>query len=269
MDYISTKEAAKRWNISERRVRTLCSDGRIEGAARHGDWAWSIPATTQRPIDGRAIRFQKNNSFRIGVQNYTLCEQAKTKIKTDEEKNEALVNTIALIMSFEDIKANSKTINKVLKGFYCNSISLYEHVQILNIQSTLSSIESSMDDYTVRNINKSILTSVDNKERGQFKDLKEQQLFTTLMLQYRNDWSALHPVARATFLLGELLRIQCFTKANASTAICAFQMSLMQAGYPLANIKEEDFDELKASLAATGKRGNYQSLISMVTNALL
>jgi len=31
MKYITTKEASKKWGISERRVRTLCKKGRSEG----------------------------------------------------------------------------------------------------------------------------------------------------------------------------------------------------------------------------------------------
>lgn len=30
MDYMSTKEAAQKWGISERRVRSLCATGKIE-----------------------------------------------------------------------------------------------------------------------------------------------------------------------------------------------------------------------------------------------
>jgi len=31
MDYISTKEAAEKWGISERRTQKLCEEGRIPG----------------------------------------------------------------------------------------------------------------------------------------------------------------------------------------------------------------------------------------------
>jgi DNA-binding transcriptional regulator LsrR (DeoR family) len=34
MDYITTKEAAEKWNISERRVQILCRQGKIDGAVR-------------------------------------------------------------------------------------------------------------------------------------------------------------------------------------------------------------------------------------------
>ena len=50
--YISVKEAAEKWGISDRRVRALCSEGKISGAVRHGR-AWQIPADAVKPEDGR------------------------------------------------------------------------------------------------------------------------------------------------------------------------------------------------------------------------
>ena len=34
--YIGTKEAALRWGISERRIRALCRNGKIDGAVLEG-----------------------------------------------------------------------------------------------------------------------------------------------------------------------------------------------------------------------------------------
>lgn len=52
MDYITTKEAAEKWNISERRVQVLCRQGKIEGVVRLG-WAWAIPKNANKPKDSR------------------------------------------------------------------------------------------------------------------------------------------------------------------------------------------------------------------------
>jgi len=52
MGYISTKEAAKKWGISQRRVICLASAGRIEGAASFGI-NWMIPEDAAKPTDGR------------------------------------------------------------------------------------------------------------------------------------------------------------------------------------------------------------------------
>ena len=47
MDIMSVKEAAKRWNLSER-----CEEGRIEGVQRFGR-SWMIPKTATKPNDLR------------------------------------------------------------------------------------------------------------------------------------------------------------------------------------------------------------------------
>lgn len=52
MDYITTKEAAQKWSISDRRVLQYCNAGRIEGAVKMGN-TWLIPKTAEKPADGR------------------------------------------------------------------------------------------------------------------------------------------------------------------------------------------------------------------------
>jgi hypothetical protein len=54
MEYITAKEAAKKWCITTRRVQILCSQGRIPGAKRHG-WSWAIPMDAEKPKDGRIV----------------------------------------------------------------------------------------------------------------------------------------------------------------------------------------------------------------------
>lgn len=51
-EYISVKEAAEKWKISERRIQKLCEQERIEGVIRFGH-AWAIPKDAKKPIDGR------------------------------------------------------------------------------------------------------------------------------------------------------------------------------------------------------------------------
>lgn len=53
MDYISARETAKKWEISQRRVATLCSEGRVLGAMFVGN-VWIIPRNAIKPVDARA-----------------------------------------------------------------------------------------------------------------------------------------------------------------------------------------------------------------------
>lgn len=52
LSYISAKDAAEKWNISQRRVAILCSEKRIEGAIMLGNM-WLIPSTAKKPLDKR------------------------------------------------------------------------------------------------------------------------------------------------------------------------------------------------------------------------
>ena len=52
MKYIGVKEAAKKWEIGERRINELCLNGRIEGAVKFGN-TWAIPDSAEKPKDQR------------------------------------------------------------------------------------------------------------------------------------------------------------------------------------------------------------------------
>lgn len=66
MDFISVREAASKWEISERRVQRLCEDGRIEGIERFGR-SWMIPKDAEKPNDLRKERLPKSKK---GVKNH-------------------------------------------------------------------------------------------------------------------------------------------------------------------------------------------------------
>lgn len=58
--YLTINEAAENWNVSARRVRTMCLNGQIEGAAKLGR-VWAIPISSKKPIDGRVITGKYKN----------------------------------------------------------------------------------------------------------------------------------------------------------------------------------------------------------------
>lgn len=50
--YMKISEAAKKWGIGERRINTLCLQGRLEGAVKFGT-TWAIPMSVEKPKDER------------------------------------------------------------------------------------------------------------------------------------------------------------------------------------------------------------------------
>ena len=52
MKYLSTTQAAEKWELSARRVALLCEQRRIEGAQKAGS-NWIIPENAEKPADAR------------------------------------------------------------------------------------------------------------------------------------------------------------------------------------------------------------------------
>ena len=78
-DTMYVKDAAKLWNISERRVSTLCKEGKIVGAKKQGK-SWLIPADAKKPTDARVKSGIYKKSVRpahlplpIGIADYRLA----------------------------------------------------------------------------------------------------------------------------------------------------------------------------------------------------
>lgn len=52
MQYMTVQQVAEKWNISDRRVRVLCREGKITGAVKDGK-SYKIPLDSKKPADGR------------------------------------------------------------------------------------------------------------------------------------------------------------------------------------------------------------------------
>ena len=63
MNYMTAKEAADLWNISQRRVAILCSEGRIPNAEMLSNM-WLIPKESRKPDDGRSLRYTKEQKLK-------------------------------------------------------------------------------------------------------------------------------------------------------------------------------------------------------------
>ena len=52
MEFMTVKEAASKWGLSERRLQTICNEGMIPGVIKFGR-SWAIPMDAQKPVDKR------------------------------------------------------------------------------------------------------------------------------------------------------------------------------------------------------------------------
>lgn len=64
MEYMSAREAADKWGISQRRVAVLCAEQRIQDASMVGNM-WLIPSTAEKPDDARTWSYNEKRKTNI------------------------------------------------------------------------------------------------------------------------------------------------------------------------------------------------------------
>ena len=61
MEYLTTVEMSRKWNITSRRIGVLCSQRRIDGVIKKGK-TWLIPADAEKPADAR---YKENMNVKV------------------------------------------------------------------------------------------------------------------------------------------------------------------------------------------------------------
>lgn len=146
MQYMNIKEASGRWGISERRIRILCSEGRVDGAQRSG-WAWNIPVDAPKPGDGRRLRHLKNFDMRVGAQNFShldqcrqIFSQSSEGVSIDKLKggwNRICEALCLCIMEDEAIPASAEQVHRIFTNHIVPELPLSTHLLLLNCRSVL------------------------------------------------------------------------------------------------------------------------------------
>ena len=54
-EYLKISEVSEKWGIKERRINTLCLEGRIEGTTKFGN-TWIIPENAEKPKDRKICK---------------------------------------------------------------------------------------------------------------------------------------------------------------------------------------------------------------------
>lgn len=290
MKYIGIKEAAKKWGISDRRVRILCQEGRIEGAIKL-EWSWTIPADTPKPTDGRSMRHLKNYDLRLGSIDISRLNELKEKhpvsfgLSRSDAFGQIVKNLICYASSLGERKLDPRIIATVLSGKISHSAELSEHLLICNFRSVLiSQIRTPDVEWNTKRLlelNRSLLQGVDDEKGGVLREgvvdmpLTEKDMslsvslqVETLFNQYEMEWKRLHPVFRSVLLYAGLLRIKPFDAYNEEFAVLVLLSMLLSAGFILPSLEDGDVNEMNAATAVAFRRGYYQDLARIIERKL-
>lgn len=291
---MTTKEAVIKWNISERRVRKLLQDGRIEGAIKVGN-TWNIPVDASKPIDKRNIKNDNDFKFNLDKTYFDKVDELNNKLNSkrpfSKETIKSLRNSINIEWTYNSngIEGNTLTLREtqiVLKGITVGGKTLREHLEAINHEKAIEYIEdlvkekNPVTEWNIKNIHQLVLKEIDDKNAGKYRSenvaimgathtppdhLIVPELMEKLILNYQK-WNKYHPIIKAAIIHGELVKIHPFIDGNGRTSRLVMNLSLMNSGYLPVIIKKENRLEYYNALDKAHTTGDYTDFVKLVTN---
>jgi len=292
MNYITTKEASILWNISERRIRQLLTDGRIVGAIKVGT-TWNIPKDTAKPEDKRLK--VESPKFIIDLPNNYFDEIDKKKKLVDSKRplaKETLKslresNILDWTYNSNAIEGNTLTLREtkvVLEGITIGGKSMKEHLEITNHREAIYFLEDliknkeSMNEWNIKNIHRLILKEIDNDNAGIYRTenvtisgathippthYKVKEEMERLITLY-NSWSNYHPIVKSALLHGEFVKIHPFIDGNGRTSRLLMNFEVMKKGYLPIIIKAESRLSYYDALDKASVKADYTDFVKLI-----
>jgi len=295
MKYMSSKEASEKWKISDRRIRVLCSEGRIEGAIKIGR-NWSIPTDVAKPADARET--SKKNYIGLEFE-FSYIDSLKETIDDHRPFSKGLANSLQekLIVEWtynsNAIEGNTLTLSEtkvVLEGITIGGKSMVEHLEAINHREAILFVEDliankePLSEWNIKNIHALILKGIDNTNAGKYrrenvvisgakhippKHYEIGDVMQKLMVEYENEWKEFHPIVRATLIHGEFVKIHPFIDGNGRTSRLLLNFELMKNGYPPIIIKNEERARYYDVIDLAHTTMNYKPFIELVSELVI
>lgn len=294
MGYITLKQAAELWNISERRIRRLIQENRIDGALKIGN-AWNIPEETSKPMDKRYK--MEEDRFIIDVSSDFLKELDEKKQKLDskrplpKETLKSLEENFKLEWTYNSnaIEGNTLTLKEtkvVLEGITIGGKTMREHLEAINHKEAIEFLEelvqynNELSEMDIKNIHAIVLKGIDNENAGRYRTenviisgashippdaIIVPESMEKLIYRYDEWKEKYHPIIVAALLHAEFVKIHPFIDGNGRTARLLMNFEVMKNGYPPIIIKNEERHKYYDALDVGALTGDYTDFIKMVT----
>lgn len=255
--YITVKQAAEKWGISDRRIRVLCAEGKIPGAHQEGR-GWKIPADAKKPSDGR---YKKAESL------LPLIDEKKEKLDNarplTQGELERLNEDFAIEYTYNSnaIEGNTLTLREtdmVLRGLTVDKKPLKEHLEAIGHKEAFDYISelvkenAELSESVIKQTHYLVLADK-REDRGVYRRvpvrimgaahepvqpyLIEPKLNELLHNYAESDEHIITKLARFHI---EFEGIHPFIDGNGRTGRLLVNLELMKAGFPPIDIKFTD-----------------------------
>ena len=254
--YLSVQEAAKKWDISDRRVRALCENGQVEGAVKVGK-SWNIPEEAKKPRDPRRqIDFIKEIEIKKAeLDSHRPLTQGELERLNEEFLVEYTYNSTA-------IEGNTLTLREtdmVLKGITIDKKPIKDHLEVIghkdafNYLADLVKEKEPLSENLIKQIHTLVLADKP-EDRGIYrrvavkiigaKHFTENQLLIAdkmeeLIKEFNADKNT-NIIRKLALFHIKFEAIHPFIDGNGRTGRLLVNFELMKKGYPPIDIKYAD-----------------------------
>lgn len=289
MEYMTVKQASERWGISDRRVRILCEEGRIQGVVRKGR-SYLIPSDALKPIDRRSLRgkdipeqyaalFATADEMKAELDRRRPLTSGELKRLQDEflveftyNSNAIEGNTLTLqetALALEGVTIDQKPLKHHLEAVGHRDAFLYvvslvsEKVpvseRIIREIHALVLIDRPEDKGVYRRIPVKIMGAQHEPPQPYLVPVQMERLIANLSNSNR------HIIETAALFHLIFEGIHPFIDGNGRTGRLILNLMLMQAGYPPIDVKFTDRRKYYACFDSYYRDNDASPLVKMVS----
>lgn len=255
--FMTVKQASEKWGISDRRIRTLCAEGKIQGAYQEGR-GWKIPIDADKPADGR-YKSKESILSQIDRKKKELDSRRPLTEGETERLNEEFI--VEYTYNSNAIEGNTLTLREtdlVLRGLTIDKKPLKDHMEAVGHKEAFEFVSELVKNNVP--ISESIIKQIhylvlaDKKDdRGVYRRVPvrimgaqheplQPYLIVPKMEQLLQKYqeSNEHIVTKLARFHIEFEGIHPFIDGNGRTGRLLVNLELMKAGYPPIDIKFTD-----------------------------